>query len=648
MTSLTSAERPDIDMQTEAAPIRSRDLGSAVDDVADPGESRAGHTPPERRPSSPAELLPAVTAPPRAWIRALNGPQLGEDYELVGHTTIGRSMSCDVSIDDPSISRRHCTVHWEDGQLILEDGGSQNGTWVNHTRVQRCSLRDGDVIRMGTTRLHFRREARSVGGGVIWVELPDDPLGFAKPIVPGGRPSLGSMSVDAYYTALGIADDEGHNDLARLRVQTRHFAVLFELSQLMQRSAQEVEPLMQRVVAKVAEVVDADRGVLALIDADGELAPRIVHDPYLPATEAPRVTMSRRHTDMVVNQRYGIIVNDVQVEEAVAGNDAAVFTPARCLMMVPVVASDVVIGVLEFACLTSGQQFNEHDLDLLTIVAGMVGSTLDNHRLLAEKNANIEELRRAQADLERAMERIIEQELQSSLVKFAKGMVHEVQNHLHPIYASEELKDRFPDDEEVASVIDLVLDASTSIVGLVREFRQYATGTRELPTATRMPLIDLADVLQSAVGFAKWDPDLRDIDLRMVLNPAPKVPGDKVRIRQCLLNLIRNAAHAMLPESLAAGTAMIELRLVALQDSVRIEICDNGKGMALDIALRVFEPFMSFAKKEGMGIGLEICRAIVAAHGGTIDFDSWPGRGTTFRIDLPIRPHNPIEPTVTD
>ena len=121
-----------------------------------------------------------------------------------------------------------------------------------------------------------------------------------------------------------------------------------------------------------------------------------------------------------------------------------------------------------------------------------------------------------------------------------------------------------------------------------------------------------------------------------------------MRIRQCLLNLIRNAAHAMPPESLAAGTAMIELRLVALPDRVRIEVCDNGKGMPLDIALRVFEPFMSFAKKEGMGIGLEICRAIVAAHGGTIDFDSWPGRGTTFRIDLPTRPPSPIEPTVTD
>lgn len=647
MTSLTSAERPETDVQTgeaydrpapaEGSPLRSAD-----------GSAGALTALGERRTSSPAELIPAAHAPPRAWLRVLNGEDIGTDFELVGLMSLGRSTGCAICINDPNCSRRHASLRWEDGNIIIEDTDSQNGTWVNNTRISRCCLREGDVLRVGTTRLHFRREERSSQGGVIWVELPDDPLGFAKPVQSGGRPNLGSMSIDAYYTALGIADNVGQADVPRLREQTRKFAVLFELSQQMQRNPVQVEALLLQVLNKVAEVIDADRGVLALIDADEELQPRVIYDPQPTSGEAPRIVMSRRHCDRVVNERCGIIVIDVQADESLHGREAGLFTPTRCLMMVPVIASDVVFGVLEFSCLSSGQRFVEEDLDLTSIVAGMIGSTLENHRLLAEKNENIEELRRAQSDLERAFERIIEQELQSSLVKFAKGMVHEVQNHLHPIYASEELKERFPDDPEVASVIDLVLDASTSIVGLVREFRQFASGTKEEPGNDKLPLVDVGEVLNSAIGFAKWDPDLKDIDLRLVLVPSPRVPMDKVRIRQCLLNLIRNAAHAMPPETVAAGRATIELRLVNLPNHVRIEVRDNGKGMPLDIGLRVFEPFMSFGKKEGMGIGLEICRAIVSAHGGSIDFDSWPGCGSTFRVDLPLRPARKVELTCAD
>lgn len=671
MTSLTSAERPENDVHTgeaddgpqtrpqpagaEAPGERGTAQAEALESGTGPAHARDAEPPGgpptptgERRPSSPAELLPPVHPAPRAWLRVLNGEAAGTDVELVGLMSVGRSAGCAICINDPNCSRRHCVLRWQDGEVIVEDTNSQNGTWVNHTRVARCPLREGDVLRVGTTRLHFRREERSSGGGVIWVELPDDPLGFAKPVQAGGHPNLGSMSVDAYYTALGIADNVGQVDVQRLREQTRKYAVLFELSQHMQRRTGQLEAQLLQVLHKVAEVVDADRGMIALIDADGELQPRVIHDPGSSGNEVPRIVMSRRHCDLVVRDRCGIIVNDVQSDESMVGREAVVFAPVRSIILVPVIANDVVFGVLEFSCLSSGKSFVEEDLDIASIVAGMIGSALESHRLLAEKNEKIEELGRAQSDLERAFERIIEQELQSSLVKFAKGMVHEVQNHLHPIYASEELKERFPDDPEVASVIDLVLDASTSIVGLVREFRQFATGAKEEPGNDKLPLVDLGEVLNSAIGFAKWDPDLKDIDLRLVLVPSPRVPMDKVRIRQCLLNLIRNAAHAMPPEKIAAKKAVIELRLVTLPNHARIEVRDNGKGMPLEIALRVFEPFMSFAKKEGMGIGLEICRAIVAAHGGAIDFDSWPGCGTTFRIDLPLRPPRKPEPTSAD
>jgi pSer/pThr/pTyr-binding forkhead associated (FHA) protein len=70
-------------------------------------------------------------------------------------TRLGRSLSADVEIDDPSVSRRHALIVREDGQTFLLDDGSRNGTWHNGIRVQRAVLHDGDTIDLGVARLAY-------------------------------------------------------------------------------------------------------------------------------------------------------------------------------------------------------------------------------------------------------------------------------------------------------------------------------------------------------------------------------------------------------------------------------------------------------------------------------------------------------------
>ena len=101
---------------------------------------------------------------------------------------------------------------------------------------------------------------------------------------------------------------------------------------------------------------------------------------------------------------------------------------------------------------------------------------------------------------------------------------------------------------------------------------------------------------------------------------------DRDKIKQVLLNLIRNAAEAM-P---SGGKITIEVR--ATDNAVLLDITDTGIGIPLD--MDVFEPFVT-TKKEGTGIGLVIVRQIVTAHGGKISYRSRPGEGTRFRIELP-------------
>ena len=114
----------------------------------------------------------------------------------------------------------------------------------------------------------------------------------------------------------------------------------------------------------------------------------------------------------------------------------------------------------------------------------------------------------------------------------------------------------------------------------------------------------------------------------LVATDLPMLNIDADKIKQALLNLIKNAGEAM-P---VGGTLTIESRVSA--SGVQLEITDTGTGIPQDV--EAFEPFMT-TKREGTGLGLVIVRQIIAAHGGNICYRSRMGEGTTFQIELPLR-----------
>src|SRR6185436_16565014 len=130
-------------------------------------------------------------------------------------------------------------------------------------------------------------------------------------------------------------------------------------------------------------------------------------------------------------------------------------------------------------------------------------------------------------------------------------------------------------------------------------------------------------------------PARKHVSLDVVLDSdVPPVFADRVQLQQLVLNLMLNALEALEPVSgrvkqLSVRSARAETRQAAIQ------ISDNGIG--LDDPVVAFEPFVT-TKPEGMGLGLTICRSIVAAHGGSLSAERNPGFGTTFTVTLPLRP----------
>jgi two-component system sensor histidine kinase DctS len=123
-----------------------------------------------------------------------------------------------------------------------------------------------------------------------------------------------------------------------------------------------------------------------------------------------------------------------------------------------------------------------------------------------------------------------------------------------------------------------------------------------------------------------------DIDVE---RPPPVVRCDGTLIEQVLLNLTRNAIQAM-EEATPPERRLLRLRVRRVHERwVRFSVVDNGPGIAPDVARRLFTPFFS-TRREGMGLGLSLCRTVIEQHGGALDFDTpADGGGTEFRFTLP-------------
>ena len=124
--------------------------------------------------------------------------------------------------------------------------------------------------------------------------------------------------------------------------------------------------------------------------------------------------------------------------------------------------------------------------------------------------------------------------------------------------------------------------------------------------------------------------------MKKSLGNLPEIKGDSERLSQVFMNLFLNAIQAM-PNG---GTLSIESNVRSLT-YICVEVCDTGRGVPEDKLDKIFDPFFT-SKEEGAGMGLAVAYRIVKEHGGEINVDSEIGKGTEFRVWLPIKPERSV------
>jgi signal transduction histidine kinase len=218
----------------------------------------------------------------------------------------------------------------------------------------------------------------------------------------------------------------------------------------------------------------------------------------------------------------------------------------------------------------------------------------------------------------------------------AAGVAHEIRNPLASIRTFAQLMpDKMDDPEFTGEFSKLVLkdvDRITKVVESMLAFARPAQVTIAEHRAT--------DIVEEAILLVQPRIKSKHIEITKQFHVQPTLRVDKQQILQVLVNLISNAADA-LPEHgkirVATGIGVMEgaSENNGSQRMAVIEVADNGPGISASVRNRLFDPFFT-TKKEGTGLGLSISQKIARDHGGIITISSVEGKGTAFRVNLPL------------
>jgi signal transduction histidine kinase len=318
------------------------------------------------------------------------------------------------------------------------------------------------------------------------------------------------------------------------------------------------------------------------------------------------------------------------------------------VLFMPVIAASVRHGIdgacaaLAVAQLALVAVLHLHGLDLahfteyqllmlvLTLTALLVGSVV-SERKLAEELAQEAAARLEDMQLEAA--RIARLNLVSGT---AAALAHEINQ---PITAARALarsvgslmtaKD--VDLARVAQNVSNMIEQIDHAGAVIRRMREFLRRGEQHVTGVSVP-----EVLAQATSLIAPLLNARQIKLDVVLpEELPSVLADRVQIQQVVLNLVKNAADAIVESGRGNGRVVLSARLGEGGREIEVVVGDNGPGIAVDRIDGIFEP-MSTTKAEGVGLGLSICKMIVQAHGGRIWLQSTDPGQTEFRFALPL------------
>jgi signal transduction histidine kinase/DNA-binding response OmpR family regulator len=273
--------------------------------------------------------------------------------------------------------------------------------------------------------------------------------------------------------------------------------------------------------------------------------------------------------------------------------------------------------------------FGESNLKMLRSVGEQATLAVRNaqlHAALQSYAQNLESMVETRTqELRAAQAQLVQTEKLAALGRLAAGMAHEVNNPLQPVLncletAIEDVENAQPVDLESLRVAESEVQRIKTIVSRLLDFSRPSN-------EERVP-VNLHELIHEVLTLTNKQLERMQVSVEARLSPVEPVMGSPTQLKQVLLNLVLNAMESM------PGGGLITIETRADEKGTAILVEDSGSGIDEETMAQIFEPFYS-TKGTGTGLGLSVSYGIIQGHGGCIEVESEPSKGSRFTVWLP-------------
>jgi signal transduction histidine kinase len=225
----------------------------------------------------------------------------------------------------------------------------------------------------------------------------------------------------------------------------------------------------------------------------------------------------------------------------------------------------------------------------------------------------------------RMAQEMVNNERLSAVGRMASTIIHDIKNPMGTLRVYAQVMKKKSGNEEAAKMADEMIHQVDRFVNMAQEILDFSRGV----SATNMESVVFEDVMEGVLMFIEKDLTKNNVKLDKHLNYKGMVKLDQDKLVRVFYNIASNARDAM-PKG---GTLTVSTEDIG--GMVKIEFTDSGTGMPEEVKRRIFEPFVTYGKKHGTGLGMSIVKKVIDDHKGKIEIDSELGKGTTIRMMLP-------------
>ena len=507
-------------------------------------------------------------------------------------TTVGRATSNTIHLAHGGVSRIHAVITRKNGQFIVTDLKSRNGTFVNNQRIRETVLKDSDKILFGERGFMFCLNQDSAAG-----DPPDEDIaavdGDTVTVNPGELELTTLLSRNAETAISNFLDPVPADDSDVQPAQQAHtrLSYLYQLSEHL-RTPRDPEEILEKGLELIFKALPTAKRAAAMLrsNVSGRLEVRAVryHDPEEDEAVIP---VSRTVLKRVVEEKVAIISQNAQYDERFDGTDSFTVEDIHSFVCVPLIQHDQVNGTIYLDTDDLMNPFEQPDMEFTAAVANELAISIANCRLQQDA---------------------IQNEKTSAIGLTVTHLAHNIKNLLTLNRNAVDMMDeqlQKSEDDDVRKNWQLVHQGFERIANLTADMLDYTQSSDD-----DIRPIDINAIVVSEYELFKDSMDSEGIAVELNLTPdLPAWELSEPLLKRAILNLVINAKDAL------KGKKDGRIRIsTELDNSTRllIRVEDNGCGIGKGILDDIFELFYTTKGMDGSGVGLSMIKKFVESVGG--------------------------------